>query len=310
MATTVSSRPWLKHYSPEMATSLEYREAPLYTLLEDAARQYPDLPAVRFYGQQLTYAQVWAAAQRFAAGLAGLGVQKGDRVALMLPNCPQYVIAYFGTLLVGGTVAQVNPLYTPRELDYLLGDSGAQTIVVADVLTPVIQAASVKPRNVIVALLKGDIPLPDGAQWFERIVADSSGPAPRPEINPREDVAAFQYTGGTTGVSKAAMLTHFNLLANVQQLRAWNPVAGEAGSERILTIIPLFHSYGMTCCMNYGFASGYEIILLPRFDLPDVMQTIKATSSPIVSPSQGASLPSPSSTRSSTPGAAMPCLAR
>jgi long-chain acyl-CoA synthetase len=277
MATTVASRPWLKHYSPEMPTSVDYREAPLYTLLEDAATRHPDLPAVRFYHQQLTYAQVWSAAQRFATALAGLGVAKGDRVALMMPNCPQYVIAYFGTLLVGGTVAQVSPLYTPREVDYLLSDSGAETIVVADVLTPIIGAASVKPRNVIVALLKGDIPLPEGASWFEQLVARSDGPSPRVEIRPREDVAAFQYTGGTTGVSKAAMLTHFNLMANVQQLQAWNPAGGGPGTERILTIIPLFHAYGMTVCMNYGLATGYELVLLPRFDLPEVMETIKAT---------------------------------
>ena len=155
----IDSRPWLKQYPPEIPATLEYREAPLYSLLEDAASAYPDLPALRFATHRLTFAQVWAQAQRFAAALAALGLVKGDRVALMLPNCPQYVIAYYGTLRAGGIVAQVNPLYTPRELDYLLNDSGAEVIVVADVLYPVLQAANVSLKHVLVATLKGDVPL-------------------------------------------------------------------------------------------------------------------------------------------------------
>jgi long-chain acyl-CoA synthetase len=129
MATSISSRPWQQHYPPGVPTSIDYREAPLYSLLEDAAAAHPDLPAVRFYATRLNYAQLWAQVQQFAAVLAGLGVTKGDRVALMLPNCPQYVIAYYGTLRAGGVVAQINPLYTPRELEHLLRDSGAETIV-------------------------------------------------------------------------------------------------------------------------------------------------------------------------------------
>jgi long-chain acyl-CoA synthetase len=125
--------------------------------------------------------------------------------------------------------------------------------------------------------LKGDVPLGPEAQRFEELLAQTTAAPPSVTIDPREDVAALQYTGGTTGVSKAAMLTHFNLLANVQQARAWNPVGGPPGSERILTVIPLFHAYGMTICMNYGLYCGYELILLPRFDLKEVMETIKAT---------------------------------
>src|SRR4051794_13878230 len=121
---SISERPWLKQYPPELRRSLSYREAPLWSVLEDSAARYPELVALRFFDRQVTYAQLWLAVQKCAAALAGLGVHKGDRVALMLPNCPQYVIAYFGTLLAGGIVAQVNPLYTPRELDYLLRDAG------------------------------------------------------------------------------------------------------------------------------------------------------------------------------------------
>ncbi|MGI9149479.1 MAG: long-chain-fatty-acid--CoA ligase [Chloroflexota bacterium] len=269
-------RPWLKHYPPDIPASIEYREDPLYCLLEEAAAKHPDLPALRFADIRLSYAHVWAEAQRFAAALAELGLQKGDRVALMLPNCPQYVIAYYGTLRAGGVVAQVNPLYTSRELEYVLKDSGADVLVVADALYAVLQATSVSLRHVLVTHLKGDVPLGAGAQGFEELLANTSGAPPEVRIDPREDVAALQYTGGTTGVSKAAMLTHFNLLANVQQVQAWNPSIGPPGTERILTVIPLFHSYGMTICMNFGLANGYELILLPRFELKEVMLTIKS----------------------------------
>jgi long-chain acyl-CoA synthetase len=277
--TTASTpgRPWLKLYPPEIPQSVSYREAPLYSLLEDSATNHPDLPALRFYSVRLTYAQLWAQAQRFAAALSDLGVKKGDRVALMLPNCPQYVIAYYGTLRAGGTVAQVNPLYTPRELSHLLADSGADAIVVADVLYPVVAAANTALKHVIVATIKGDVALGPEAQRFEQLLASTTSAPPNVAIDPHHDIAALQYTGGTTGVSKAAMLSHFNLLANVQQIRAWNPGGGPPGSERILTVIPLFHAYGMTVCMNFGIAAGYELILLPRFDLTEVMETIKAT---------------------------------
>jgi long-chain acyl-CoA synthetase len=278
MATSISSRPWLQHYPDGVPATINYRAAPLYSILEDAAAAHPDLPAIRFYATQLNYGQLWAQAQRFAAALLELGVRKGDRVALMLPNCPQYVIAYYGTLRAGAVVAQINPLYTPRELEHLLQDSGAETIVVADVLYPVVQAIKNVPlKHVLVATLKGDVPLGAEAQRFEPLLAQTTAAPPDVSIDPREDVAALQYTGGTTGVSKAVMLTHFNLLANVQQARAWNPIGGPPGSERILTVIPLFHAYGMTICMNYGLYSGYELILLPRFDLKEVMETIKAT---------------------------------
>src|SRR3979409_2381384 len=143
MTTSLDSRPWLKHYPAEIPQTISYREAPLYSLLEDSAARHPDLTAARFSAHTLTYAQLWAQAQRFGAALAERGIRKGDRVALMMPNCPQYLIAYFGTLRAGGVVAQVNPLYTPRELEYLLRDSGAETIVVADLLYPLVKAANV-----------------------------------------------------------------------------------------------------------------------------------------------------------------------
>src|SRR5262249_39792852 len=141
MALTLSQRPWLKNYPPSIPPNVDFREMPVFQLLQEAAEKHPDLPALRFYHVALTYGELWARVLRCAAALSELGVAKGDRVALMLPNCPQYVIAYYGALKAGAIVAQINPLYTPRELIHILDDSGAQTIVVADVLYPIFQAA-------------------------------------------------------------------------------------------------------------------------------------------------------------------------
>ena len=274
-------RPWLKHYPAHVPAHLEYPEVPLYELLAESARRHPDLPALRYYMVRMTYGQLWTRVNRCAAALASLGVTKGDRVAIMLPNCPQYVIAYYGALRLGAIVAQVNPLYTPRELAYLLNDSGAETLVVGDALYPAVQAAlpEVRLKHILVARLLGNVQPGPEARSFEELVASAEGEPPAVPIDPREDVAVLQYTGGTTGRSKGAMLTHFNLVANVVQVQHWFPAEErmKPGEGRILTILPIFHSYGMTVCMNYGLASGYELILVPRFELSEVMEIIRAT---------------------------------
>ncbi len=272
-------RPWLAHYPEGVPASIEPRDVPLYQLVADVAEQQPDLPAVRFFGLRLSYGALWAQVLRCAAALARLGVAKGERVAVMLPNCPQYVVAFHGILRAGATVAQVNPLYTPRELAQLVADAGAEVIIVADALYPVVQAALPRlprVRHVLVARLKGDVTLAPPAASFEAALADAAEAPPAVSIDPG-DVAALQYTGGTTGVPKGAMLTHRNLVANVQQVQAWHPDRGRPGEERMLTALPLFHSYGMTVGMNFPLACGFEVILLPRFELREVLETIKAT---------------------------------
>jgi long-chain acyl-CoA synthetase len=270
-------RPWLRSYPPDVPAHVEFPKIPVYRLLEDAAARHPELPALWFSQVRLTYRELSARVGRCAAALAGLGVRKGDRVALMLPNCPQYVVAYYGALRVGGVVVQVNPLYTPRELHDILTSSGATTIVVADVLYPVVQAVrpNVGLERVLVAGLKGETSVGPEARGFEETVA--AGGDPPPEVVSPSDLAVLQYTGGTTGVSKGAMLTHQNLVANVFQCRSFNPRLDPPGEGRVLTVIPLFHVYGMTVCLNLGISCGYELILLPRFDLPEVMETIRAT---------------------------------
>ena len=276
----MSDRPWLKSYPPGVKPELDYPQIPVYRLLQNTAERYPDLPAVRFYQARLTYDQLWSQVRRCASALIELGIARGDRVALMLPNTPQYVIAYYGALRAGAVVVQVNPLYTARELQYILNNSGAETVVVADALYPVVQAAC-RPHTGVKRVLVtrragGEVALGPEAQSFEAVVAQGSETPPEIPISP-SDVAVLQYTGGTTGVSKGAMLTHFNLVANVTQLRGFSADPLQPGAGSILTVIPLFHVYGMTVCLNYCLAGGGELILLPRFELQEVMDTIKAT---------------------------------
>ncbi|BDG58993.1 long-chain-fatty-acid--CoA ligase [Caldinitratiruptor microaerophilus] len=272
------TRPWLKHYPEGVRAHLEYPRVPLYALLDETAAHHPDLTALRFYQHRLTYRELAERVNRFAAALAGLGVRKGDRVALMLPNSPAYVIGYYGTLKAGGIVAQVNPLYTGRELLHILNDSGAETIVVADVLYPKVQSVqSGSPlKNVLVARLQGGVEPGPGAHSMEALIAGAAPQAPEVAVD-AGDVAVLQYTGGTTGVSKGAMLTHFNLVANALQVKEWMAGPAEPGQERILTVLPLFHVYGMTVCMNFGLATASELILLPRFEIAEVMNTIRET---------------------------------
>lgn len=272
-------RPWVKFYPEGVRAELAYRPVPLFRLLDEIAAQQPDRSAVDFYGHKLTYRQLVGAANKCANVLKGMGVAPGDRIALMMPNCPQYVIAYYGILKAGAIVAQVNPLYVEREIEYLCNNAGANMVIVADVLYPKVAAALPKTgvKQVLVSRMKGGIPLGPEAASFDEALAAASHADPAVTVTP-EMVAVLQYTGGTTGVSKGAMLTHANLVANVLQVQEWfRPAALPMGEERMLTVLPLFHSYGMTCCMNYGLSVGAELILLPKFDVQEVLETIRRT---------------------------------
>lgn len=272
-------RPWHKHY-PEgiRAMGLPYPRVPLYRLVEQTAAKHPDLNAVHFYGRKFTYRQMVGAMNQVANVLVAIGVKPGDRVALMMPNCPQYPMAYYGILKAGGIVVQVNPLYVENEIEYICNNSGATVMIVSDVLYPKVAGARAKTglEHVFVSKLM-QVPFGPEAKSLEEAMAGAAYTDPGVEVD-ADSVAVLQYTGGTTGVSKGAMLTHVNLVANVVQVQEWfKPIEMQPGEERMLTILPLFHSYGMTCCMNFGFARGSELILLPKFDLKEVMETIKAT---------------------------------
>lgn len=292
-----SKRPWLKRYDIGVPHHIDYPDVPLYHFLEDAARRYPDHAAIIFKGGKLTYRQLNELADRVAAALAKMGVKKGDRVAILMANSPQFIIAYFGILKAGGIVAACNPLYAPPELEHQLNDCGAEVIFAMSRFYPVVKRVQphTKVRHVIVTNIKeyfppvlkllftlamekkqGDrVTLAAGDQWFQDILAHHS-PADRPqvEINPKEDVAIFQYTGGTTGIPKGAMGTHFNLVANVLQIKSWLPGVKDA-ELTVLTALPLFHVYGMVAAMCFSITAVATQIVIPNpRDIKDILETI------------------------------------
>lgn len=288
-------KPWLGAYARGVPASLAYPEIPLDALLSETARRFPGRTATFFFGARRRYADLEAKASRFAAGLARIGVEPGERVALCLPNCPQYVVAFYGILRAGGTVVQVNPLLTEHELVATLTDSGARTVVVVDAVFP--RLARVWERTplerAVVTSLAAWVPaflslpvrlrtrpkerpvLPRrAAVWeLERLLQEAGPRPPALRVDPREHVAVFQYTGGTTGLPKAAMLTHANLVANVHQIRAWVQDLPD-GREVFLCAMPFFHSYGMTTGMNLAVLMAGSMVLVPRFDPAQVAALI------------------------------------
>lgn len=297
----MNQRPWLSSYPEEVRPEQEIPAIPLTNYLKDAARSYPNQTAISFLGGTMRYSELLDAAYRFAHSLQRLGVVKGDRVALMLPNVPQYVICYYGTLLLGAIVVQTNPLYVERELIHHLNDSQADTIVCLDLLYPRIRAIreKVKLKRIIVTGIPDYLPMLK--KWLYPLVQKRQGKKPvhideheeqifllrkllkqaeplpiEPvQLDPGEDIAVLQYTGGTTGTAKGVMLTHRNLVANVEQCRSWM-YKTEYGQETMMAAVPLFHVYGMTVCMNFSIASGARISLLPRFEIEPLLRTIHA----------------------------------
>lgn len=264
-------------YPSHIATEFDIPNITLCDILQERAQQYRNHSAISFYHQEITYGELAYLVETFASSLQKQGVKKGDRVAIMLPNCPQYVVSYYGILRVGAIVTQVNPMLVERELTYLLQDSGAETIIVYDALYPRVKAvqANTAVKQVIVVNLQPSSSSFAPDMTFEAFLAQGDGRMQPVEIEPEHDVAVLQYTGGTTGRSKGAMLTHRNLVANVMQCVEFFKDKIEYGAERYLTVIPLFHVFAMTSGMNLAIYVGATNILLPRFDLQEVLQTIK-----------------------------------
>lgn len=310
MAGTVAAmnqgldRPWFAYYDPWIPRHLEYPDIPLHRFLTTSARNHPDRTAIIFYGRRLTYRALDDAATRFAAALADRGLAKGDRVSLFLPNCPQMVIAYYGTLRAGGLAVSTSPLYSTRELEHQLNDSGAETIVVLSKLYPLVKEVAPRTglKRIIVANIKEYFPpmlrllftllkekreghrppieRRPGTEWFSEMLASAPATPPATTVG-ADDPALLQYTGGTTGVAKGAMLTHRNLVANTMQIAAWmmkpaaRSVEGESGdAEVFLGAIPFFHIYGMTVVMNLCISLGHTMVLLPQFKTQEVLDTI------------------------------------
>jgi long-chain acyl-CoA synthetase len=266
---------WLKSYQQGVATNLDYPVKSLARIFDECVENYPNNVAIIFQGIHLTYRYMGDMVNRFAAALYDLGVRKGDRVGLMSANCPQWEIAYFAILKTGAIVVQTNPMYMEREVEYQMNDAGAEVIVVMDALYPrvaAIQARTALNRIITISMTENCTEYPD-VYRFEDLVKKYKENPPLVEIDPQADLAVLQYTGGTTGVSKGVMLTHYNLVANALMTRAWFNQC-EDGKERVLTVLPLFHVYAMTNCLNFSIVSGATQILLPRFDLDQVLQAI------------------------------------
>lgn len=270
-------KPWLAQYPNDIPTGIEIPAKPLGEILKETALGYPNHNALSFLGFKTTYRQLYGFVLACTSALQQRMVQKGDRVAIMLPNSPQYVIAYYGILTAGAIVTQVNPMSVERELTHILNDSGAETIFVLDTLLPKIKnvQSMTKVKNIIVISLQPTTKefSPDYA--FESFLQEGKGDILPIPIDPEHDIAVLQYTGGTTGRSKGAMLTHRNLLANIIQSYEFFKKSIKIGKERFLTVIPLFHVFGMTSCMNFAIFTASESILLPRFELEEVLKTIK-----------------------------------
>ncbi|SHG79993.1 long-chain-fatty-acid--CoA ligase [Ornithinibacillus halophilus] len=290
-------KPWQAAYPEQIPTTIDYDEKPLQTFLEDAANRYQEKKALHFMGKELSFNEVLTESKKMANYFQSLGVVKGDRVAIMLPNTPQSVIAYYGALMAGAIVVQTNPLYTERELAYQLNDSGAKIIICLDILLP--RVSNVKSEtpleHVIVTRIKDYLPFPknliypfiqkkqynlvvkveENAETHDWVkVMERAQPTYQPvEVDPKEDLALLQYTGGTTGFPKGVMLTHYNLVANVQMCDAWL-YKTKHGEEIVLGVLPFFHVYGMTTVMNMSIMVGSKMILMPKFDAGDLLKTI------------------------------------
>jgi long-chain acyl-CoA synthetase len=300
-------RIWVKRYEPGVRATLDYPDVPLFTFLDASADKYPErrvvvfgavahkLPGQPLFDGGMTCRELAMSVNRLANALQALGVRKGDRVAIYLPNSPQFVMTYYAAMKIGAIVAPINPLYVPRELQFQVCDAGAETIVTLSQFYPRLQSirANTHLKNVIVTNIKEYFPpilktlftlameekeghrvtLAHGDHWFQDLLRKSAPTPPRADVKP-EDTAILLYTGGTTGVPKGAELTHSNLVANTLQVREWFTQAQE-GSEIFLTALPLFHSYGMTTCMNVGIYLAATLVLIPNpRDLEHVLKAI------------------------------------
>jgi long-chain acyl-CoA synthetase len=290
-AVTTAAR-WQARYDPGVPAAIDIPELSLPELFYQAAGEFPDRPAMVFLGQTISYRRLEGLIRRTAAGLARLGLTAGQSLGLILPNCPQTVIVYYAALHLGARVVMINPLAAPREILEQLQRTGAALVVVLDQLAPKVE--QIRPQvplaQVVVTSLADFLPFPKNYLYLWKCWRQGQQLGPRGQQLPlrelwavagevpplaarSQDIALLQYTGGTTGVPKAAVLTHRNLVSNVLQINAWLQHC-RRGQERVLAVLPYFHVFGMTAGMNWPLNLGGAIILLPRFDATLVLQTI------------------------------------
>ncbi|WP_456285478.1 long-chain-fatty-acid--CoA ligase [Microbacterium sp. JZ70] len=304
-------RPWVSSYAEGVPHDLPPISGSLLDLVDASARDFPGAPALQFFGRVVDYADLRAQIDRAAAGLLARGVRKGDPVAIILPNCPQHIVAFYAVLRIGAVVVEHNPLYTPRELRKQFEDHGAKHAIVWSTLVDTVRGfpADLAVKTLIsVDITRGmprlmqlalRLPVPKlretraqlttsvrGADAWEDVVRHDPLPAshPRPAT---DDLAIIQYTSGTTGDPKGAALTHRNLLANAAQARAWTPGVARGEGTVVYAVLPMFHAYGLTLCLTFAMSQAARLVLFPKFD-PDMVLTVTrrhpATVLPLVPP--------------------------
>nr|MCH9765777.1 long-chain fatty acid--CoA ligase [Alphaproteobacteria bacterium] len=292
---------WLKGYPKQVNWHTHFPAGCLNDLMDRAVARFPNRPFTNFIGKTLTYAEIGAQVDQVAAGLQKLGVTKGVKVGLFLPNCPTFIIYYYAILKAGGTVVNFNPLYTIDELSYQIDDSETQFMVTLDLkllfdkVETLLKAGVLKQavvcsfpallpsvKSVLFKLAKGkELSRVSASPVKDKVVLESdllanSGTIEPVTIDPLKDIAVLQYTGGTTGKPKGAMLTHHNVYVNVLQVASWAPEL-EDGGERVFGVLPFFHVFAMTVVMNFGVCKGSEIVIMPRFVLDDALKLLHKT---------------------------------
>src|SRR5450759_4756201 len=293
----MDAHPWLKHYDKGVPQSINYPPVPIFHFLEESARKHPDRACTLFKGAAISFREMNAITDKVAAALAELGVKKGDRVGIFIPNTPQFVMVYFGILKAGGVGVAIDSRYTAPEIVHQANDAGIETMFVMSNFYKTMKIAQPDTRikTLIVTNIKETLPpvlkvlftlakekkdgfrveLEPGDLWLTDLLAKYS-PEDRPklDIGP-DDIALFQYSGGTTGVSKAAVATHRNLVANTLQVGSWMPNL-LTGKETVLMAIPLFHVYGMVVGMLFGIYMAAPLVMVPNpRDMPDLLSNIK-----------------------------------
>ncbi len=311
VSTFQPPRPWVASYAAGVPEDLAPVSGSLIDIVAASARDYPDAPALQFFGRETTYAQLQEAIDRAAAGLRDRGVRAGDPVAIVLPNCPQHIVAFYAVLRLGAVVVEHNPLYTPRELRKQFEDHGAKHAIVWNKVVATVQEfptdlavstlISVDVTRSMPFLTRFALRLPvtkaresraaltekvRGTVPWETLLSAAPLPASHPSPS-TDDLAIIQYTSGTTGTPKGAALTHRNLLANAAQAQAWVPSIQRGKGCVVYAVLPMFHAYGLTLCLTFAMSMGARLVLFPKFDpdlVLDVMKKHPATFLPLVPP--------------------------
>lgn len=284
-------RPWVKNYPDSVQADVDFPNVPAYHFLFEHVKKHPDWTALIFFEKKMSYGDLGAAIDAFAQALIRrLGIQKGDRVGIMLPNCPQNVIATYGAMRAGAVPVQFNPLYVSREIKYQLEDSGSKVLLTLDLFWEKVKVAGVPGVQYVQTSVADYLPFPlnflyplkakppkvpvDQAVHFRDLMREKAVGYMPVAVDPQEDLAVLLYTGGTTGVSKGVMLTHANITANLTQISSWLMLP-EAPNYKVLCILPMFHSFGFTAVVGSTLAAGRAAILVPRFDAVETLKLLK-----------------------------------